>query len=71
VPVFVFQAENDFDTAPSAKIASELARSGEPFERKLYPAFGKTHMDGHHIGYFGARVWADDVFSFLKANGAA
>lgn len=70
-PIFLFQAENDFDTAPSADIAAELARSGKAGERKLYPPFGKTHMDGHHIGYFGASVWADDVFRFLKAHGAS
>jgi dienelactone hydrolase len=70
VPVFLFQAANDFDTDPSAKLAEELSRSSKICVRKMYPAFGKTKMDGHHIGYFGAKVWADDVFRFLKSNGA-
>jgi len=70
VPLFLFQAANDFNTEPSAQIAAELKASGKPYVRKLYPAFGKANMDGHHIGYFGGDIWIADVVNFLKEAGA-
>jgi hypothetical protein len=33
---------------------------------KIYPAYGDSPGDGHSFGYFGADVWAADVFGFLN-----
>jgi hypothetical protein len=33
---------------------------------KIYPPYGDSARDGHSFGYFGADVWAEDVFGFLN-----
>jgi hypothetical protein len=53
VPIFFFQAANDYDLAPTERLSSEMERTGKPFVRKIYPVFGKTNADGHSFGYFG------------------
>jgi dienelactone hydrolase len=68
VPVFFFQAANDFDLAPSKVLSAEMKDAGKPFEVKIYSAYGKSAMDGHTFGYFGASVWAEDVFRFLNLH---
>jgi dipeptidyl aminopeptidase/acylaminoacyl peptidase len=68
VPVFFFQADNDYDLAPSRTLAAAMKEAGKPFEMKIYPAFGTTTAAGHTFGYFGAAVWADDVFRFLERH---
>jgi len=58
VPVFFFQAENDFNLSPSKTLSAEMKKAGKPYELKFYPSFGKAAKDGSDI-------WGDDVFSFL------
>jgi dienelactone hydrolase len=71
VPIFFFQAENDYDLAPTEQLSAEMARVQKPFARKIFPAFGDTKADGHSFGYFGGRQWGPDVFAFLaKVVGA-
>jgi carboxymethylenebutenolidase len=65
VPIFFFQAENDFDLAPSKVLSEAMKDAGKPYELKIYPPYGSTTGDGHSFGYFGGAVWADDVFRFL------
>jgi dipeptidyl aminopeptidase/acylaminoacyl peptidase len=67
-PVFFFQAANDYDLAPSRTLAAAMKDAGKPFDMKIYPAFGTTTAAGHTFGYFGAAVWADDVFRFLEQH---
>jgi len=71
VPIFFFQAENDFDLAPSRVLSAAMKDAGKPFEVKIYPPFGSSTMQGHGLGYFGSRVWSDDVFRFLGQHCAA
>jgi carboxymethylenebutenolidase len=68
VPIFFFQAANDFDLTPSKTLAATMRAANKPYEIKIFPAFGESQQDGHTFGYFGASVWADDVFSFLARH---
>jgi dienelactone hydrolase len=68
VPIFFFQAENDYDLAPSRVLPAAMREAGKPFEVEIYPAFGKSAGAGHTLGYFGADVWAPHVFRFLDAH---
>ena len=68
IPIFFFQAANDYDLSPSKTLSAAMKDAGKLYEMKIYPAYGKSHDDGHVLGYFGAAVWADDVFSFLGRN---
>ncbi len=65
VPIFFFQAENDFDLSPSRLLSAEMKSAGKTFELKFYPPFGSSAKEGHTLGYFGSSVWANDVFRFL------
>ena len=66
VPIFFFQAENDYDLSPSQLLSAAMKDAGKEFELKIYPPFGQSVQDGHTFGYFGSSVWADDVFRFLN-----
>lgn len=68
MPIFFFQAENDFDVTPTRVLSAAMKDAGKPFEAKIYPPFGASHREGHGLGYFGSRVWADDVFRFLDQH---
>jgi dipeptidyl aminopeptidase/acylaminoacyl peptidase len=68
VPIFFFQAENDFDLAPTRVLSAAMKQAGKPFEVKIYPPFGSSAKEGHTLGYFGSSVWGDDVFRFLAQH---
>lgn len=68
MPIFFFQAANDYDLSPSKTLSAAMKDAGKPYELKIYPPYGKSSDDGHVLGYFGASVWADDVFRFLEQN---
>src|ERR1700742_1099338 len=68
IPIFFFQAANDYDLSPSKTLSAAMKDAGKPFELKIYPAYGDSQDDGHTLGYFGASVWEDDVFRFLERN---
>lgn len=67
-PIFFFQAENDYDLSPSKALSAAMKSAGKPYELKFYPPYGNSASDGHTFGYFGAKVWADDVFRFLAQH---
>jgi carboxymethylenebutenolidase len=66
VPIFFFQAANDYDTTPSNTLAAAMRDAGKTYEVKIYPAYGGSPDEGHTLGYFGASVWLEDVLRFLK-----
>jgi hypothetical protein len=68
VPIFFFQAENDYDLAPTEQLSAAMAQAHKPFARKIFPPFGQTNADGHSFGYFGATQWESDVFAFLAKH---
>ena len=67
-PIFFFQAENDYDLAPSRVLSAAAKDARKEFELKIYPPFGKSVQDGHSFGYFGSSVWGADVFRFLDQH---
>jgi carboxymethylenebutenolidase len=66
VPIFFFQAANDYDISPSNALSAAMKGAGKPYEVKIYPPYGNSPEDGHALGYFGYSVWADDVIKFLQ-----
>jgi dienelactone hydrolase len=68
VPIFFFQAENDWDLAPSRELAGAAQGAGHPYQVKIYPRFGESKEEGHSFGYFGSSIWAEDVFKFLNQH---
>ncbi len=70
-PIFFFQAANDYDLSPSHALSAAMKQVNKTYEVKIYPAYGKSPQDGHTFGYFGAEVWADDVFRFLNRHCAS
>lgn len=70
-PIFFFQAANDYDLTPSRALAAAMKNAGKAYEVKIYPAYGRSRQDGHTFGYFGASIWAGDVFRFLEQHCAS
>jgi carboxymethylenebutenolidase len=68
VPIFFFQAANDYDLSPSKTLSEAMKEAGKTYEVKIYPAYGKSVQEGHTFGYFGSTVWANDVFQFLNQH---
>ena len=68
VPIFFFQAANDWSLSPSKVLSDAMKAAGKPFEMKIYPAFGRSPQEGHSFGYFGSAVWEHDVFQFLERH---
>ena len=68
-PVFLIQAENDYNLAPSHTLSKEASKKKKNFQSKIYPAFGKTHQDGHW-GFCSSAtdVWGNDVLDFLETQ---
>jgi dienelactone hydrolase len=68
-PIFLVQAENDYSLNPSRQLNKEAKKMKKDFDAKIYPAFGKSHQDGHWAFCSSATdVWGDDVLAFLAAN---
>ena len=68
-PVYLIQAENDFSLDPSHVLSKEANKKHKDFQSKIYPAFGKSHHDGHW-GFCSSatEVWGADVLAFLEAQ---
>lgn len=67
-PVLFFQAENDFNLAPSRVLAETMEKHGKPHQVKIYPPFGSSDSDGHAFAYRGSDVWFPEVFQFIQAH---
>ena len=67
-PVFFFQAQNDYTTAPSKELAKVMTDSNQKAVVKIYPAHGKTKAEGHSFTYKSIDKWALDAFNFLKQS---
>lgn len=67
-PMFLLQAENDYNLKPSELLGGELKRKGQPNRAKVYPPFGDKDnpRDGHGgFAVRGSDVWGADVLAFL------
>jgi carboxymethylenebutenolidase len=67
-PMLFFQAENDFNLAPSRTLDAARHHAGLPSEVRIYPSFGHSPRDGHSFAYRGVAVWRDDVLEFLQQH---
>jgi carboxymethylenebutenolidase len=65
VPIFFFQAANDYNLAPTKTLSLVMKQAGKPYLAKVFPAYGDSADEGHTLGYFGAAVWMDDAMRFL------
>jgi carboxymethylenebutenolidase len=65
VPIMLIQAENDYDLTPTKVMARELKKANKPHKLLIFPAFGTTHVEGHGFSVRGAKIWGNEVFSFL------
>jgi len=68
VPVFLIQAQNDYDLGPSNVLTPAVLKHGPPSKGKIYPPYGTTHEEGH-AGFCSTAtgVWGGDVLDFLAA----
>jgi dienelactone hydrolase len=73
-PMFIIQAEGDYNTGPVTMLGQQLALKGNPrkWKSKLYPPFGCTNQDAHArfaMNCDGIAVWDQDVVKFLDEVG--
>ena len=68
VPIFFFQAENDYNLAPSRTLYAAMKRLHKPAEIRIYPPYGDGPEGGHSLPYRGASIWIDDVIRFLDTH---
>ena len=68
-PIFLLQAENDFNLAPSKVLTKEANKKKKDFQSKVYPPFGSSHHDGHW-GFCSTAtdIWGNDVLAFLDSQ---
>jgi carboxymethylenebutenolidase len=67
-PILFFQAENDYNLAPSRTLYAAMKASSKPAEIRIYPPYGNSHQEGHSFAYRGASIWIGDVFRFMETN---
>ena len=68
-PIFLLQAQNDYNLGPMELLGAELKRKGAPNRAKLYPVFGdKDNPKDGHGGFAvrGSDVWGMDVLEFVR-----
>ena len=68
IPVFFFQARNDFDLAPNRVLSEQVKAGGKPTESKVYPPYGSTARDGHSFCARGTAIWGPDVVRFIESH---
>ena len=69
LPVFFFQAENDYDLTPNSVLSEAVKTAGQPTEAKTYPPFGSSKQDGHEFCVRGVATWGLDALHFIEAHG--
>jgi carboxymethylenebutenolidase len=67
-PIFFFQAENDYDVAPTRVLSAAMKEAGKPYQATIYPPSGTAPGEGHGLPLRGIAVWFDDAMSFLESN---
>jgi dipeptidyl aminopeptidase/acylaminoacyl peptidase len=67
-PIFFFQAENDYDVAPTRVLSAAMKQAGKRYQATIYPPSGKAPGEGHGLPLRGIAVWFDDAMGFLENN---
>lgn len=67
-PIFLIQAQNDYDLGPSNVLTPAVLKHGPPSKGNVYPPFGTAPAEGH-AGFCmtATAVWGSDVLDFLAA----
>jgi len=68
VPIFFFQAQNDYDLTPSRVLSEKVKSTGQYAETKTYPAFGSNRQEGHNFCWAGTSTWGPDVAAFIESR---
>jgi dienelactone hydrolase len=67
-PLFLIQAQNDYNLGPSEVLGPMIKRKGAPNKAKIYPPYGATPLEGH-AGFAtkegGIAIWESDVLAFF------
>jgi carboxymethylenebutenolidase len=73
VPVFMVQAENDYDVSPSRVVGAELEKLDRARNRvRVFPPYGMTAQEGHGgLCTRGFAVWGPEVLAFIEAAAPA
>ena len=68
IPVFLLQAENDFNLEPTRVLGEQFRTLGKAVKIRIYPAFGPNRIGaGHAICGGGTHIWAADALAFLSS----
>jgi dienelactone hydrolase len=69
-PIFLIQAQGDYNTEPYELLGAYLIRKGGLNRARLYARFGNSNQDAHAVfatKAAGIAVWQTDVLSFIDA----
>ncbi len=64
IPMLFIQAENDFNTEPSAVLSAEMDRVGKANRKIIFPPRGTTPREGHSL-CLQADGWGNDVLAWF------
>ncbi|CAA0090419.1 Uncharacterised protein [Zhongshania aliphaticivorans] len=67
-PIFFFQAENDYNLAPTKVLSAQMKKHGKIAEVKIYPPFGSSAKEGHSLPWAGVHIWFDDTLAFINKH---
>ena len=67
-PIFFFQAENDYDVAPTHVLSAAMKQAGKSYQATIYPPVGQAPGDGHGLPIRRNALWFDDTMPFLEKN---
>ena len=66
IPIFLGQAENDYDLTPSRALSAAMTKAGKPNVMTIFPPCGASTPEGHSFGYFGGAIWGPAVVAFVS-----
>jgi dienelactone hydrolase len=69
IPVFLLQAQNDYDLSPTNVLGPMFQQLGKPVKTQIYAPYGSgtVGQEGHNMCFLGADVWAQDALDFISA----
>jgi dienelactone hydrolase len=70
-PIFLLQAENDYNLGPSEVLGPRVDAKGSPSRHRVFPPHGdpQDHKQGHGGFFSDASAWGEDVLKYLNDCG--